>query len=273
MGYLSRRPAPPLDRWIESVWTSDRAQGLPHAREWGLPTGRADLIVPLDRDHLLRHAAASTADVPGQRLAGGALQGAMTRPVLRDTSAASIVVGAHFRPAGLAALFEMPADEVAGLAVPLDDLWPGFSEALQDRARSARVLHDPARRLGLFEQALLARLRAQVATDAMADWAWRRIAAGATITEVRRASGWSHASFVHRYRAACGLMPKQHAAVMRFQQALQAGARGLPWAEVAALAGYADQAHLSRAFRTLAGMAPGQVRREATPFSNHLRWR
>lgn len=270
MAFLSRSPRAPLDRWIETVWTSDRAQGLAHGREWGLPTGRADLVVPLDRGHLLRYPDPAGAAVG---LAGGVLQGAMLQPVLRDTSTASIVVGAQVRPAGLAGLFDLPAGEVAGLAVPLDSLWPGFAEALQTLAWHRRVLHDPVRRLALFEQALQARLRERPVTDAMAEWAWRRIAAGASVGEVQRASGWSHASFARRYRAACGLMPKQHAMVMRFQQALAAGARGRPWAEVAAAAGYADQAHLNRDFHRLAGMAPGEVRREATAFTHHLRWR
>lgn len=270
MPCLSRRPAAPLDRWIDTLWTSDRAQGLAHAREWGLPTGRADLVVPLDRSALWRYPDPAGA---GVRLAGGALQGAMMQPVLRDTSTASVVVGAHFRPAGLAGLFDAPADALAGLAVPLDHLWPGFAETLRQRTWDARGLHDPVRRLALFEEALRARLRTGPAIDPMVEWAWRRIASGAPIGEVRRESGWSHASFTRRYRAACGLMPKQHAAVMRFQQALVEAACGRPWAEVAAAAGYADQAHLSRDFRRLAGMAPGQVRREATTFTNHLRWR
>lgn len=271
MAFLSRRPAAPLDRWVASVWTSDRAHGLAHAREWGLPTGRADLVVPLDRDHLLRHAPAI--DVPPRCLAGGALQGAMLGPVLRDTSTASVVVGAHFHPAGLGGLFAPPADEVAGLAWPLDELWPGFTADLQQQVWQTRALNDPARRLRLFEQALLARLRPAAAVDPVADWAWQQLAAGRPIGAVQRASGWSPGSFLRRYRAACGLMPKQHASVMRFQQALALGRSGRPWAEVAAAAGYADQAHLSRQFQALAGMAPGQVRRDATEFDNHLRWR
>lgn len=216
MPYLSRRPAAPLDRWIDTVWTSDRAQGLAHAREWGLPTGRADLVVPLDRSHLWRYPDPAGAAVS---LPGGALQGAMLRPVLRDTSTASVVVGAHFRPGGLAGLFEAPADTLAGLAVPLDSLWPGFADTLRHQTWEQGVVHDPARRLAVFELALHGRLLARPAVDPMAEWAWRRIAAGAAIGEVRLASGWSHASFTRRYRAACGLMPKQHATVMRFQQA------------------------------------------------------
>ena len=270
MPCLSRRPAAPLDRWIDTLWTSDRAQGLGHAREWGLPTGRADLVVPLDRDHLWRYPDPAGAPVS---LAGGALQGAMLQPVLRDTSTASVVVGAHFRPAGLAGLFDAPADQLAGHAVALDCLWPGFAERLRQRIWEQGMTHDPVRRLAVFEVALRGRLLARPAVDPMAEWAWRRVAAGASIGEVRLASGWSHASFSRRYRAACGLMPKQHASVMRFQQALAEGARGRPWAEVAAAAGYADQAHLSRDFQRLAGMAPGQVRRETTTFTNHLRWR
>jgi AraC-like DNA-binding protein len=280
MAYLSRRPCAPLDLWVESVWTSSRPQGLAHTREWGLPTGRADLVVPLDRTHLVRFAVGS--DQPVTRLRGGVLQGAMLQPVLRCTATASVVVGAHFRAAGLAGFFAEPAGDFAGSAVALDLLWPGFTDDLQTAVVMQGALHDPARRLQVFERALLARLRQRSVASTNAAWAgavawptWatQRLAAGAAVRDVQRDSGWSPNSFAQRYRAACGLLPKQHAAVMRFQKSLQLAQAGQPWAQVAAEAGYADQAHLNRSFRQLAGLAPGQVRRQATEFSNHLSWR
>jgi pantoate kinase len=54
MPYASRRPAPPLDAFIETLWTSERAAPAAHAREWNLPTGRADVVVPLTQGALLR---------------------------------------------------------------------------------------------------------------------------------------------------------------------------------------------------------------------------
>ncbi|MEP7102043.1 MAG: hypothetical protein ABI781_16160 [Burkholderiales bacterium] len=72
--YLARAPIAPLDRFIETVWANQRAAGLAHAREWGLPTGCADLVIPLDGQRLWRFDNAD--DTRGRGFGGGVLQGA-----------------------------------------------------------------------------------------------------------------------------------------------------------------------------------------------------
>ncbi|MFS2055915.1 helix-turn-helix domain-containing protein, partial [Variovorax sp. CT11-76] len=74
--------------------------------------------------------------------------------------------------------------------------------------------------------------------------------------------GYSHRRFIALFRGAIGLTPKEYARVMRFDRALALAADpARPWAEIAVEAGYADQAHLSREFSALAGMAPQAWRR------------
>ena len=267
--FLSRRPIAPLARFVETVWTSARGAGLPHAREWGLPTGRADLVIPLDGQRLWRYAGA--ADRIGRGFAGGVLQGAQQVAALRDTSRASVVVGVHFRPTGLAAFWAEPAHAFAGLTIALDELWPGFADRLREPSAAGAASDAPEARLGRLEQALLQRLRADAAADALADWAVPQLAAGAAVGAVQRASGLAPATFIARYRAACGLAPKRHAGLMRFQALLRdAGPAAPSWAALAADAGYADQAHMTRQFARWAGMTPGQYRRDATAFATHV---
>lgn len=268
MAVFRRRPQAPLDAWVESLWTSERGHGLPHAREWGLPTGRADIVVPLNRESILRYTSAD--DLQGHRLVGGLLQGVQEQAVLRDTSSASIVVGAHFRPNGLAGLFNAPAHAWAGSTLSLDELWPGFTAALQQRIDATGSLHDPGCRLLCFEEALGTRLRAGAMPDAMVSWACLQLAAGARVGDVQRASGSAAATFIARYKAACGLTPKRHAALMRFQRGLHLAQTTHSWSAVAAEAGYADQSHLTREFTRMAGLSPGRLRRNATEFLNHL---
>ena len=263
--FHSRRPVAPLDRFIETVWTSQRAAGLTHAREWGLPTGCADLVVPLDGQRLWRFDSAG--DTLGRSFAGGVLQGAQERAALRDTSRASLVVGVEFKPAGLAAFWREPAHAFAGLTLSLDDVWPRFADELREQISAAA---NPEQRLRHLECALLKRLRAGVAPDPMSSWATRQLASGVLVGEVQRASGYAAATFIARYRAACGLAPKRHAAVMRFQALLRATPSQASWAALAADAGYADQAHMSRQFTELAGMTPGHYRRHATAFATHV---
>ena len=268
MSFHSRRPVAPLDRFIETVWTNQRPFGLAHAREWGLPTGSADLVIPLDGQRLWRFENAD--DAPARSFAGGVLQGAQESAALRDTSRASLVVGVHFKPAGLAAFWREPAHAFAGLTLALDDLWRGFADDLRERLDASRQLDHPEHRLRHLEHALMRRLRADAVPDPMTHWATRRLADGAAVGEVQRASGLAAATFIARYRAACGLAPKRHAAVMRFQALLRAVPSQASWAALAADAGYADQAHMSRQFTALAGMTPGHYRRHATAFTPHV---
>jgi len=266
--YSRRCPAPPLALFIDTLWTSERDAALPHAREWNLPTGCADLIVPLTQDGLRRFD--GTADAHGRWLPGGLLQGAQQRPALRDTSTPLAVVGVHFRAAGLGAFVDAPADAFSDRQIALDDVWPGFADSLREQLVGPRGLAPAARRLALLERLLLQRLRAGRTPDTMVGWALPRLAGGAhSVGEVQRASGCSPARFIERYRRACGLTPKRHAALLRFNTVLNRP-RQEAWAVAAAEAGYADQAHLVREFRRFAGFTPGQYRRDATVFPNHV---
>jgi AraC-like DNA-binding protein len=272
--HTSRRPAAPLDAFIETLWTSERAAPAAHAREWNLPTGRADLVVPLTQGAL--HRFAGRDDMAGCWHAGGVLQGAHDRPTLRDTSTPLAVVGAHFRPGGLAGFVAAPAHELSGEGWALDSLWPGFAARLQDRLVAGGRLAPAAQRLDVLEMALRQVLRPAAAPDPLIGWAVLQLAAAPnSVGEVQRASGCSPARFIERYRAACGLAPKRHAALMRFNALLQAAGGAATevapaWAEAASNAGYSDQAHMNREFRRFAGLAPGDYRRSATAFPSHV---
>ena len=274
MPYASRRPAPPLDAFIETLWTSERAAPAAHAREWNLPTGHADLVIPLTQGAL--HRFAGRDDVAGCWHAGGVLQGAHDRPTLRDTSTPLAVIGAHFRPGGLVGFVAAPAHEWSGQAWALDLLWPGFATRLQDRLLAGGRLAPAARRLDALEAGLRRLLRPAATPDPWIAWALRQLAAAPNrVGDVQRASGCSPARFIERYRAACGLAPKRHAALMRFNALLQlaggmAACAPPAWAAAASDAGYADQAHMNREFRRFAGLAPGEYRRAATAFANHV---
>jgi AraC-like DNA-binding protein len=272
-GPLSRRPAPPLDDFIDRLWTSARSAAAPHPREWNLPTGCADLIVPLTQGAL--HRFAGRDDMAGTWHPGGVLQGAQDAPTLRDTSTPLAVVGAQFRPGGLRGFVAAPATEFSRDALAVDALWPGFAAALQDRMWVGGRLAPAARRLDALEAALRGLLRADAVADAWVGWAVRELAARPNrIGEVQRESGCSPARFIERYRSACGLTPKRHAALMRFNLLLQAAGgedgKGTAWAAAAADTGYADQPHMVREFRRFAGLAPGEYRRAATAFPGHV---
>ncbi len=79
------------------------------------------------------------------------------------------------------------------------------------------------------------------------------------IGRLAEASSLGARQFRRRFEAATGLSPKQYASVQRVRRALILSLEGPSWAEVAADAGYADQAHLSRSVRSRFGAAPREV--------------
>lgn len=79
------------------------------------------------------------------------------------------------------------------------------------------------------------------------------IAGGATVSDTAALAGISPRLLHRRSLSAFGYGPKMLARILRFQRALAAVRAGVPAAETAAVTGFADQAHLSREFRDLAG--------------------
>ena len=92
--------------------------------------------------------------------------------------------------------------------------------------------------------------------------AWRLLTShrGAPVAAVAREVGWSRRHLSQRFTAEYGIGPKQLGRIVRFEQAvacLKAPLRP-SLATVAAECGYADQAHMARDWRDLAGRAPSE---------------
>ncbi|WP_308290696.1 helix-turn-helix domain-containing protein [Micromonospora sp. RL09-050-HVF-A] len=82
------------------------------------------------------------------------------------------------------------------------------------------------------------------------------LAAGATVTATAAEVGLGPRALHRRSQALFGYGPKTLARILRLRRALTLAGRGVGLAEVAARAGYADQAHFTRDARDLAGVPP-----------------
>ena len=270
--FVRHTPAAPLDAFVACLWSSER-EALPHARERNLPTGRADLIFALRQDHLSRFADAN--DAVGLRFRGAVIQGPQERALFRDTSEPSSVVGVHFHPGGASALLGVPMTELAGRTLALDDLWGTRADAFRDQLRS---LPDAPSRLRCLEVFLLTRLSRTVPAndDAAIAWALQRFHArgdAGSVESVRAALGWSPRRFIAQFSMRVGLAPKRYCRLHRFQSVVHRLAQGRSdqgWAQLASEAGYADQAHMIREFRTFSGLTPGRYRAIGSDQANHV---
>jgi AraC-like DNA-binding protein len=141
----------------------------------------------------------------------------------------------------------VPAAELTDRQVPLADLWP---------AAEVRALAEAADPLTAIEAAAVRRWqdpdRAMVALAAGAR-------AGRPVGAIADELGLSPRHLLRRCTTAFGYGPKTLARVLRMQRALALARRGRSFADVSVIAGYADQAHLAREVKALAGVPLGDL--------------
>ena len=159
--------------------------------------------------------------------------------------------GLRFCPGVLPALLGVPAAGVRDARVPLHELAP---EAARRGVALLESGASPARALLVLAEELPG-----TAPDAGVRATAARLAAGASVSDTADALGWTTRSLHRRCLAAFGYGPAVLRRVLRFRRALALLRAGADLADVAASAGYADQPHLSREVRALAGLAPGQL--------------
>jgi AraC-like DNA-binding protein len=265
-----RPPSPPLRPFVRLLWASGDSEAAPAqgaGRERLLPTGAMHLAFRTAGDPV--RVFASPEDPSGRALGHAVVGGARAAPYLRDLSPAARSVGAMLEPGAARLLFGATADELSGRHTALGDLW-GPSAASEARERIA--LAGPAeRRLAVLEALLLARLpRVRGLHPAVAE-ALSLLSARPDVRAAVARSGYSHRRFIALFREAVGLAPKLWCRVRRFQAALsRIRGSAVSLAEVAAAAGYADQAHLNRDFAELAGLSPGRYRSLSPRDPNHV---
>jgi AraC-like DNA-binding protein len=258
-------PAAPLRPFV-ARYVGYRFEGFEPGFHAGLPSRFLSLIVSFDAPVDL----AAMPD-PAQRpdrftaLVGGLH--ASPAMIRHDGNQHGIHV--HLTAWGARALFGLPAAELAHRVVPLDAvLGPRGIGELLDRLDAAHGWSD---RFAVLDTVLMDRLDdRQPVRDEVAH-AWDRLATSGGAVSIGTLAGeigWSRRHLTERFRAEFGLAPKTMARVLRFERArdLLACAGRPSLAHVAAVCGYADQAHLTRDWRQLAGSSPlAWLREEVFP--------
>jgi AraC-like DNA-binding protein len=152
----------------------------------------------------------------------------------------------------------VPASEIAGRVVALEDLW-GTAPArrLFDRLDAARDTQHAAAILdrAIADRAAIAQ-RHDAHTELVLDAADRLTSAN--VIAVAFALGISERHLRRVFRETVGVGPKTFAKITRFRRAVSAAreASQPSWARIAATTGYYDQAHLITEFRAIAGVTP-----------------
>jgi AraC-like DNA-binding protein len=162
--------------------------------------------------------------------------------------------GLRFAPGTAPAILGVPAHELRNRRIPLDALWPAGD------ARRAAATVRTASSVGAGLEALAAaRLAEAGAPPAGLATTVRSLAAGREIAAVASMLGITARQLHRRSLDVFGYGPKLLTRVLRMQRALGLARAGTPLAATAARAGYADQAHLARDVRALAGVPLGEL--------------
>ena len=128
----------------------------------------------------------------------------------------------------------------------------------------------PEARIDTLEAILAARVRRVRAMHPAVARALQQFTITSDIGRIVRESGYSHRTLLSQFRRVVGLGPKEYMRVLRLQRALREMTRTDSLADIAAAAGYSDQAHLSREFRAFSGVTPRDYRRVSPKRLHHL---
>ncbi|MEP9389105.1 helix-turn-helix transcriptional regulator [Mesorhizobium sp. KR9-304] len=188
---------------------------------------------------------------------GSFAAGLFAGPVTIDSFGASNCIQINFTPLGARRFFGMPMTELTDRIVVLDDLLGAEGAALREALGDAP---DWERRFDIAESFVLPKVAGAHAPSPEVAWAFRTITATggrARVASIARGIGWSRKHLARRFATEVGLGPKSVSRIVRLNRAIAAARTGDGgWASIAADCGYADQAHLVREFRELAGASP-----------------
>jgi AraC-like DNA-binding protein len=186
------------------------------------------------------------------------VMGARAASTVLEGASAPSYIEALLAPLGAYTLLGLPMEELSGHTVDLVDVLGPDGGRLAEQLRDTPTWRQ---RFALLDRFLLGRLERGPRPAPEVASAWQRLEATGGAVPIRRLAeevGWSHKHLIARFRREVGLRPKTTARLVRLNAVWRRldERRRLDWGQVAADAGYADQAHLVRDFRQFTGMTP-----------------
>lgn len=268
--FHARRASPGLRPYLADL-VGYAYPGEPPELHRGLPTRHLTLVIALDEPLGIAWPGEPVAKF--HALASGLHDTAVRIAQSPNRSGLQL----SLTPEGSRVLLGVPAAELSGLLVDLDDVLGAPARPVPDLLAELPTWE---RRFTAIEDFLAAAVRRRSAAVLAGpapevDWAWRRL--GTTrgrsgVQQIADEVGWSRRHLSERFRREYGLTPKTAARVLRFEHAVGRLRRSPTprLADLAADCGYADQAHLTREWNALAGCPPRQWIAEELPFVQDL---
>jgi AraC-like DNA-binding protein len=242
--YRELPPPAALAQYVSCLWVQTIGAGDGNYEQPVLPDGCADIV---------------------STNGGLTVVGPATTAVTESFAPGSVIVGVRFRTGAAPPLLGVIANELLDREVGLADIWGRAGTRLAERCGGASGHAEGAERLRAVVGSLLDRLADAPAVDAVATRAASMLAAPAAppVRDLADRFDLSERQLRRRVEAAVGYPPRTLARILRFQRFLgtarSSGPSGPDLARLAIEVGYADQAHLTRDSRRLAGLPPGAL--------------
>jgi AraC-like DNA-binding protein len=188
--------------------------------------------------------------------------GPWTDPFAVRFAAGTSILGARLHPGRAPGLPGLPAMELLNQSAPLRALWGVPRSERFDRVREAGV----AQRATALSEALLTDRKQFARYDQAVAEGIRWLARNpqGKVEQLSRVLGISPRQLQRRFSLAVGYGPKTFHSVLRFQRLLRiASQRKRSLSDLAACAGYSDQAHMTREVRRFANEPPTTLLRSA----------
>ncbi len=231
-------PSPPVARLVDRYWVA----------AWSLPPGRSHV------QRVLTHPVANLVLEDGT----ATLSGVATRTFARELSGTGWALGVMFRPAGLRALVDLPAEQLTDRSGPATAL---LGAGVADLAADVTGAIDVPSACALVDDWLAARIpgrhhpcedTARLVEQAAADPDLVRV------DDLAARAGVGVRTLQRRFADHVGVPPKWVLSRYRLYEAGERARAGneVDWSRVAHDLGFSDQAHLVRDFHAAFGMPP-----------------
>jgi AraC-like DNA-binding protein len=232
MDYHEIEPPPRLRHLVKVAWTLDAPAGRGWIRHNAMPDGCIEIIRRLE----------------GRSRWGGEqpecfAAGLITAPARLEISRGARFVALRIWPWAWNALGLIPSPDLVNRWAALPDAAPGLmlpSGLDSVMAAFPTIALDP-------EAARLAAI----------------IPSARSVEELVAASGWPARRLQRWFRRVVGVPPRLYLRLLRFEETLTGLKAKGSLADHAAARGFADQAHMAREFRAIAGASASRARKEA----------
>jgi len=232
-----------LETFVEHFWIQD----CPHLRDrWR--------IVPDANGYLIF----SARNRPGGIETELFVVGARSHHVDIDVAGRYLTVAARLRPGALTVLTGVRASELTDRSVPLGQLMGYSAGELLERMSMATPIEAQSQMATFLERRFNSANRDLLGLG-------RLLIRASTVTGLASAIGVGKRSLYECSRDYVGLAPKRALRIARLHRALWLADGRRTWSAIAAAAGYADQAHLTRDMQALVGEGPTDWSRRGRP--------